>query len=92
MLKLIYSKVNKIKHNYKPVSKEELDFLKHHMPRGMVSMVVHRTGYPRWKIMYELTKDSLSQNPEIIQACREILFAVTGLDFESELKKRQKNN
>lgn len=84
--------MNKNIDKYKPASKDELGFLKHNMPRGMVSMVVHRTGYPRWKIMYELTKDSLTQNPEIIQACREILYAVTGLDFESELKKRKKSN
>lgn len=84
--------MNKIKDNYKPASKEELDFLKHNMPRGMVSMVVYRTKQPRWKVLYELKKDSFSQNPEIIQAVREILYAVTGLDFETELKKRKKTN
>lgn len=92
LLKHIYSKVNKIKEKYKPASREELDFLKHNMPRGMISMVVYRTKLPRWKVLYELNKDTLTQNPGIIQAFREILFAVTGLDFENELTKRKKTN
>lgn len=77
---------------YKPASKEELAFLKHHMPWGMIAMIVHRTKKPRWKVIYELTKSSIDQDSEIIQACREILFAVTGLDYETELHKRTKSD
>ncbi len=73
---------------YKPASQEELDFLRHNMPRGMVSMIVHRTNQPRWKVVYELTKVSVKQNAEIIQATREVLYAVTGLCFENEKSKR----
>lgn len=73
--------------NYKPASQEELDFLRHHMPWGMISMIVHRTKQPRWKVVYELTKVSVNQDPEIIQACREILYIVTGLSFDDQKTK-----
>lgn len=74
---------------YKPASQEEIQFLRHNMPRGMVAMINIRTGEPRWKILYELERYPVNQNSKIIQAAREILFAVTGLDFEQELKKRK---
>lgn len=75
---------------YKIASVEELQFLRHNMPRGMISMICYRTGHPRWKVLYELERFPPQQNEEIIRAAREILFVVTGIDFETELKKRTK--
>jgi len=85
----IYSNMQKNPVKTKQASKEELDFLLHNMPRGMISMIVLRTKEPRWKVVYELNKKtSLRQNTKIIQAAREILFAVTGMSFEKEKSKR----
>ncbi len=55
----------------------------------MVSMIVYRTKEERWKVLYELERYPLEQNPKIVQAAREILYAVTGLDFEEEQAKRR---
>jgi len=74
---------------YKPASQEEIQFLRHNMPRGMVAMINIRTNEPRWRILYELERYPINQNLNIIQAAREILFAVTGLDFDQELNKRK---
>ncbi|MCL4639384.1 MAG: hypothetical protein M5Z89_10380 [Olivibacter sp.] len=52
-------------------------------------MIVHRTKEERWKVLYELERYPLNQNAEIVQAAREILYAVTGLDFEAEQAKRK---
>lgn len=79
---------NKSKH-YKNAGREELEFLRHNMVRGMIALISHRTGVPRWKVIYELERYPEQQNPEIVQAAREILFVVTGLDFETELAKRK---
>jgi len=63
-------------------SREELLFMKHHMPRGMVSMVCHRTGATRSKVLYQITQMPESQDREIIKATRDIFRAVTQLEYE----------
>lgn len=81
--------MQKIMANSKIVSKEELEFLRHHMPRGMVSMIVARTKEPRWRVVYELGKNSGNvRDTKIIQAAREILYVVTGLSYQEEKSKR----
>jgi len=57
----------------------------------MIAMIVHRAKHPRWKVLYELERYPEEQTPEIVQAARDILFAVTGLDFETEMSKRTKS-
>jgi len=78
----------KSKH-YKQAGREELEFLRHNMIKGMIAMIVFRTKMPRWKVIYELERYPQEQNAEIVQAAREILFVVTGLDFETEVARRK---
>lgn len=91
LFKYEYSNMHINSKHYKHASRAELEFLRHNMVRGMVAMVVYRTKHPRWKVLYELERYPEVQNPEIVQAAREILFAVTGLDFETEMAKRTKS-
>lgn len=77
---------------YKIASREELEFIRHNLIRGMISLIVYRTCVPRWKVLYELERYPVKQDENIIQAAREILYVVTGLDFQAELVKRIKNH
>lgn len=73
---------------FKEASQDELIFINHNMPRGMVSMINVRTGATRAEILYQLSHNAKVQKPDIIQAAREILFVVTGLNYEQEKEKR----
>lgn len=84
--------MHNISKQYKYAGREELDFLRHNMIRGMIALITYRSKMPRWKVLYELERYPEEQNPEIVQAAREILYAVTSLDFEEELEKRKKLN
>lgn len=67
---------------YKEATQEELLFIRHNMPRGMVSMIMKRTGRSRSQVLYQIIQMPEKQDEEIITAAREILFAVTGLKYE----------
>jgi len=73
---------------FKKASQDELIFICHNMPRGMVSMIQARTGATRSEVLYQLRSGAKVQKTEIIRAAREILFVVTGLSYEIE-KQRQ---
>lgn len=77
---------------YKIASREEIEFIRHNLIRGMISLIVYRTDEPRWKVLHQLERCPVKQNENIIQAAREILYVVTGLDFQAELAKRVKNH
>lgn len=91
LFKYDYSNMHINSKHYKYASRAELEFLRHNMIRGMIAMIVHRAKHPRWKVLYELERYPEEQTPEIVQAARDILFAVTGLDFETEMSKRTKS-
>ncbi|TKC08006.1 hypothetical protein FA048_12645 [Pedobacter polaris] len=63
-------------------SQVELLYLRHNAPRGMWKMVEIRTGKSRSQVHYQIMQMPNNQDLEIIQAAREILFAVTGLKYE----------
>ena len=63
---------------------EELLFIKEKMPKGMVKMVMIRTGKTRSQVLYQLVQMPLNQDEEIIEAFREILYAVTRLRFSKD--------
>lgn len=63
-------------------SHDELIFIKKSMPKGMVKMVMIRTGKSRSQVLYQLVQMPINQDLEIITAFREILFAITQLRFE----------
>ncbi|WP_026715227.1 hypothetical protein [Flavobacterium daejeonense] len=65
-------------------SEEELLFIKKNMPKGMVKMVMIRTGKTRSQVLYQLIQMPNNQDLDIITAFREILFAITQLRFESK--------
>ncbi|MEL7585309.1 MAG: hypothetical protein AAGU19_01260 [Prolixibacteraceae bacterium] len=73
---------------FKEASQDELIFVNHNMPRGMVSMIQVRTNATRSEILYQLQRNPKKQKPDVIQAAREILFAITGLSYEEERNKR----
>lgn len=64
--------------NHQRASKRELRFIRRHAPRGMWHMVRTRTGKTRSQIDYQLRLMPDNQDPDIIQATREIFFVVTG--------------
>ena len=72
----------------KEASQEELIFISHNMPRGMVAMIRARTGATRAEILYQLQRNAKTQKSDIIQAARDILLATTGLSYEEEKSKR----
>lgn len=65
------------KDNFIVATQDELDFINHHMPKGMVAMIMKRTGKSRSQVIYQLTQAPAKQDEEIINAAREILYAVT---------------
>lgn len=67
-----------------PATAEELLFIKKKMPKGMVKMVMIRTGKTRSQVLYQLVQMPSNQDLEIITAFREILYVITGLSFESK--------
>jgi hypothetical protein len=73
---------------FREASQDELIFINHNMPRGMVSMIQARTKATRSEILYQLQRNPKKQKSGIIQAAREILFAITGLSYEEERNKR----
>ena len=73
---------------FREASQDELIFINHNMPRGMVSMIQARTKATRSDILYQLQRNPKKQKPDVIQAAREILFAITGLSYEEERNKR----
>ncbi|MGV8135980.1 MAG: hypothetical protein AB2L20_12255 [Mangrovibacterium sp.] len=79
---------NKSELIFKEASQDELIFINHNMPRGMVSMIQARTKAKRSEILYQLQRNPKKQNPGVIQAAREILLAITGLSYEEERNKR----
>lgn len=66
----------------KKASKKEIVFMKNAAPRGMWKMVEIRTKKTRMQVLYQITQMPPKQDKEIIQASREILFAITGLKYE----------
>ncbi len=84
--------MHNISNPYKIASREEIEFIRHNLLNGMISLIMYKTGEPRWKVLYELERYPVKQNEKIIQAAREILFVVTGLDYQAELAKRVKNH
>jgi hypothetical protein len=54
------------------------------MPKGVVKMVMIRTGKTRSQVLYQLVQMPSNQDLEIITAFREILYVITGLSFESK--------
>jgi len=59
-------------------TQEELDFIAATMPKGMVAMIMKRTGKSRGRVLYHLKHRGVAeQDGEIIEAAREILYAVT---------------
>ncbi|MBW8326579.1 MAG: hypothetical protein K0M50_17575 [Prolixibacteraceae bacterium] len=73
---------------FKEASQEELIFICHNMPRGMVAMIQVRTAATRAEVLYQLQRNAKTQKPDIIQAARDILLAITGLSYEEEKSKR----
>lgn len=69
--------------DYIEASQEELLFIRHNMPRGMVAMICHRTGASRSRILYQIMQMPENQDIDIIQATREIFKAVTGFEYSS---------
>jgi hypothetical protein len=67
-----------------PATAEELLFIKKKMPKGVVKMVMIRTGKTRSQVLYQLVQMPSNQDLEIITAFREILYVITGLSFESK--------
>ena len=63
--------------NYVEATKDELEFITHHMPKGMVAMIMKRTKKSRTQVIYQLYQNAVKQDAEIIEAAREILWAVT---------------
>ena len=80
------SNMHNLSDTFNRASLDELIFINHNMPRGMVSMIQARTGATRSEVLYQLKHNAKVQKPEIIQAAREILFVVTGLSYE-EIKR-----
>lgn len=74
---------------FEEASHDELLFISHNMPLGMIPMVRIRTGATRSKILYQLKTMPQNQDKDIITALREILFVVTGLSYQNEIKKNQ---
>lgn len=68
----------------KKVTEDELLFLKKNIPKGMIKMVMIRTKKTRSQVLYQLIQMPNNPDLEIIQAFREILFAVTQLKFNKE--------
>ena len=66
----------------KKASKKEIQFLRGSAPRGMWKMVEIRTNRSRMQVNYQIMQMPINQDREIIQATREILFAITGLKYE----------
>ena len=66
----------------KKASKKEIQFLRRSAPRGMLRMVEIRTNRTRTQVSYQIMQMPFNQDREIIQATREILFAITGLKYE----------
>ena len=73
----------KIINNKKNVlaSREELLFLRDNNEKGIVSMVMKRTGKTRSQVLYQLLSMPENQDLNIINAFREILFVVTGKTY-----------
>lgn len=59
----------------------ELTFIRHNMPKGMVKMVQIRTGKSRSQVLYQIVQMPENQDADIIQAFREILYAITRLKY-----------
>lgn len=76
------NKNNENMKEYIEASQEELLFMRHHMPRGMVAMICHRTGASRSRVLYQIMQMPENQDVKIIQATREIFEAVTQLKYE----------
>lgn len=99
MLQIIFIYLNKVimilgrfnidENEFVEASQDELLFIKHHMPLGMIPMVKARTGATRSKILYQLQSMPENQDKDIITALREILFVVTGVSYQDEIKKSQ---
>lgn len=69
----------------KKASKKEINFLRTSAPRGMWKMVEIRTKRSRMQVNYQIMQMPFNQDREIIQATREILFAITGLKYEQAI-------
>lgn len=69
---------------YIPASKDEILFIRQNMPRGMVAMIQVRTGLKRTQVLYQIMQMPENQNREVIQAARDILYAVTGLKYQGD--------
>jgi len=70
-------------------TQEELDFIADNMPKGMVAMVMKRTGKSRSRVLYHLKHRGVAaQDKEIIEAAREILYAVTRKRYSGQEKKQ----
>lgn len=67
---------------FNPASKAELIFIRENMPRGMVAMIQVRTGLNRSQILYQLLQMPDNQNAEVVQAARDILYAVKRIEFQ----------
>ena len=70
--------------NEKPIraSQEELLFFRKHAPKGMWRMVEFKAQCAKSQVLYQIMQMPDNQNLNIIQAAREILFVVTGLQYK----------
>lgn len=62
---------------YIMATQDELLWIRHVMPKGMLKMVEVRTGKSRAQVRYQLYNMPENQDAEIITAIREILYVVT---------------
>lgn len=79
---IIFFKMRDSKKEIEKITEEELLFLKKNIPKGMIKMVMIRTKKTRSQVLYQLVQMPNNADLEIIQAFREILFAVTQLKFK----------
>ncbi|WP_286850692.1 MULTISPECIES: hypothetical protein [Sphingobacterium] len=67
-------------------SRQELDFIRKHAPRGLWKMIQLKTNKSRSQVDYQLRLSPEHQDRTIIETTRELFQAVTGLTFKDSDK------
>lgn len=62
-------------------SKRELAFIRKHAPHGLWKMIQAKTKKSRSQVDYQLRLAPENQDPDIIEATRELFYAVTQLVY-----------